>query len=154
MPTLIDLLKPEDVLCCDKSITCKKQLLEHISNIACREDSEINYVEVLQALIQRERLGSTSVGHGAAIPHARISGLQSPIVCLITLHNAINFDETEPVAVDIIFGILAPKDEDASHVSLLADIANHLKESAYRDKLRNATTSATLYQAALGSVDS
>lgn len=149
MTTLSDALKPENVFCNDKEITCKKQLLERIGKIAIATQPDLNYVEVLQALIQREKLGSTALGHGVAVPHARIDMIEEPIVCLITLHNAIKFYDDETVAIDIIFGILAPKNANEKQLSILSDIAKNLQEKPYRDRLRSATSNETLFQAAL-----
>lgn len=151
MTTLSDVLKPENVFCNNKDITCKKQLLEHIGDIAIAAQPDLNYVEVLQALVQREKLGSTALGHGVAVPHARIDVIEAPIVCLITLHNAINFYDDETVAIDIIFGILAPTHANDKQLGVLADIAKHLQHKSYRDRLRAATSNETLFQAALRS---
>lgn len=147
--TLNDTLSIDNIICNSVDITCKKQVLEYIGHIACRCSEELNYVEVLQALIQRERLGSTALGHGVAVPHARVEHIDQPIVCLITTHTAINFYEGETVAVDIIFGILAPVDANQQQLNLLADITTRLQHKSYRDGLRHAQTPDELLTAAL-----
>lgn len=146
---LSDLLKPENVVCDSTEITSKKQVLERIGHMACHQDKNTNYVEVLQALLQRERLGSTVIGHGVAIPHARVKNLNQMIICLITLNKAINFYEDEKVAVDVIFSILAPQDADAEQLNILSELASALQTKAYRDALRQAATNEDLYQAAI-----
>lgn len=147
--TLDELLKPDHVICDDANIMSKKQVLDCIVKCACEHDEKLNYVEVLQALIRRERLGSTAIGHGIAIPHARIPDIDQPIVCLLTLHNALSFYEEETVAVDIIFGILAPIEATDAQLAILSDITKRLQHKSYRDNLRNAKTNEALYQAAL-----
>lgn len=147
--TLNDTLTIGNIICDATEITSKKQVLEHIGHIACRCNEELNYVEVIQALIQRERIGSTALGHGVAIPHARINHIDKLIVCLITTHTAINFYEDETVAVDIIFGILAPSNANEQQLGILADIAKRLQHKSYRDGLRQAVTVDALYTAAL-----
>jgi PTS system nitrogen regulatory IIA component len=147
---LNDVLSPMHVFSNDSIINSKKQVLERISHTACQAHPNLNYVEVLQALIQRERLGSTALGHGVAIPHARIQNIGKPLVCLLTLHNAVNFYEDDHVAIDIVFGILAPENANKEQLGILADIATRLKNQYYRDQLRAAKDNKTLYQAAIG----
>lgn len=147
--TLNDTLTIDNIICDATEITSKKQVLEHIGHIACRCSEALNYVEVLQALIKRERLGSTALGHGVAVPHARVEHIDTPIVCLITTHTAINFYEDETVAVDIIFGILAPVNANDQQLGILADIAKRLQHKSYRDGLRQAVSPTELLAAAL-----
>lgn len=147
--TLDELLTPDNVVCDDADIVSKKQVLDCIVKHACNTDERLNYVEVLQALIRRERLGSTAIGHGIAIPHARVEDIDQPIVCLITLHNALSFYEEETVAVDIIFGILAPIEATDAQLSILSDITKRLQHKSYRDSLRTAKDQEALYKAAL-----
>lgn len=147
--TLNDTLTIDNIICDATEITSKKQVLEHIGLLACRCNDGLNYVEILQALIQRERIGSTALGHGVAVPHARVDYIDEPIVCLITTHTAINFYEGEAIAVDIIFGILAPVNANEQQLGILADIAKRLQHKSYRDGLRQAVTADALYTAAL-----
>lgn len=146
---LDDALTLENTICNENEISSKKQLLECVGHAACRVNNMLNYVDILQALIKRERLGSTALGHGVAIPHARIESLEKPIVSLITLSDPIKFYENETIAIDIIFGILVPVEATEQQLGLLADISTRLKAESYRDALRTATTNDTLYHAAL-----
>lgn len=146
---LSELLHIKNVICDSQEIISKKQVLEHIGHLVCKQSSACNYVEVLQALIKRERIGSTTLGHGTAVPHARIENLEQPVVCLITLHNAINFHEGEAAAVDIIFSILVPIDANEEQLAILAEIATYLQDATYRDNLRQAKTNEALLQAAI-----
>jgi PTS system nitrogen regulatory IIA component len=147
--TLNNTLKPENVVCDSTEISSKKQVLERIGRITCHQSENTNYVEVLQALIKRERLGSTVLGHGVAVPHARIENLEQIVVCLITLHTAINFNEDDKTAVDVIFGILAPANANVEQLGILSEISTLLQNKNYRDALRQATTAEELYQAAI-----
>ena len=151
MIQLNTILSPELTLCNDSAATNKKQIIEKISHLVHQANHAIKYQEILETLQQRERLGSTAVGHGVAIPHARITNLEHPVCVLITLEKAIEYSE-EAVAVDLIFGLLVPKDEESKHLDVLAALSQKLQSKEFREKLRQAKTNADLYQAAISSV--
>lgn len=132
------------VSCDNTSLHSKKQVLEHVAHLASEQHEDLNYVEVLQALLQRERIGSTAVGHGVAIPHARIAGLITPFCCLVTLETPIDFDTDESTGVDIIFGLLVPENADDTHLQILSHLARRLENAPYRQALRQAKTDENL----------
>ncbi len=127
----------------------KKQVLEQISRLVHSVHPDVKYQTILEALQQRERLGSTSVGHGVALPHARIPNLNSPLCTLMTLRNAISFQADDAVAVDIVFGLVVPEEATDEHLALLSELAEKCRDKKYREALRKATTNETLYQAAI-----
>lgn len=141
------LLTPERVVRCDQTLT-KKQSLERISDIASQFDEELKYSSILSALQQRERLGSTAIGHGIAIPHARIPELTEPIAVLLLLDNPIDFGSDEHNGIDVVFALLVPEKEDVQHIEALKAITSHLQDSEYRQRLRQTQTNLQLYQAA------
>jgi len=140
---------PELTLCNVSGNLNKKQLLEKISLIVHEVNHDIRYQEILNVLQQRERLGSTAIGHGVAIPHGRVSTLEHPLCVLISLEKAIEFDPSELIAVDIVFGLLVPENADEEHLKILATLAEQLKSKSYRERLRGAKTSSELYHAAI-----
>jgi PTS system nitrogen regulatory IIA component len=125
----------------------KKKVLEEIGDLICHEDTAIKYPDVLEALQQREKIGSTAIGHGVAIPHARVPGLKNPLCAVLTLQYPINFCDQETALVDIIFCLVVPEDNNDEHVKMLALIAERLKEKTYRTTLRQATSNSELYAA-------
>jgi nitrogen PTS system EIIA component len=148
---LRDILTPGLTLCCDDSVQTKKQALHTISIMIADVDSRIKDKRVFDALMKREQLGSTAVGHGFAIPHARISDLKGAICVILSLKSPINFDSDDNhQPVDIIFGLLVPEAATGSHLEILSDIALHLKDGAYRRGLRMALDSEQIYEAAIG----
>jgi len=149
MTHLNTILSPELTICNDSKATNKKQIIEKISHLVHQENSAIKYQEILETLQQRERLGSTAIGHGVAIPHARIANLEHPVCVLITLKKAIEYSSEDTVAVDLIFGLLVPKDEDSKYLDVLATLSKKLQNKEFREKLRQAETNADLYQAAI-----
>lgn len=149
MPNLSKILSPDLTLCFASNLTSKKQVLEKISSMVHDIDHAIKYQEVLGILQQRERLGSTAIGHGVAIPHGRVPNLDHPMCVLITLEKAVEFDPAETVAVDLIFGLLVPQESTEEHLQILATLSEKLQSKDYREKLRNATTNDDLYHAAI-----
>jgi len=149
MLPLSKIFSPRFTVCHCKDYN-KKQVLERISSIVCDTHQAISYQEVLESLQQRERLGSTAIGHGIAIPHGRIQHLNYPICTLISLEKAIEFNSPETTAaVDLIFGLLVPKDASEEHLQILAELVNKLKNKSYREKLRAAETNEALYYAVI-----
>lgn len=149
---LKELLTPARVCCHPKKISKKKHALELISKMISETDpdGEIKASHVFETLQQRERLGSTAMGHGIAIPHGRIQNLKSPICILITLENEIDFannDEEKPV--DIIFGLMVPEKATQEHLDLLGIIADKCNHKNYREHLREATSNFQLHQVAI-----
>ena len=133
------------------NITSKKQALEAISTLISKTDVQIKFSDIIEALQKRERLGSTAIGYGVAIPHARIKNLRHAICVLITLDRPVNFDsaeETHNQPVDLIFSLLVPEEASQEHLDLLSEIAIKLKEKSYRDDLRKAITDQALFDVA------
>lgn len=149
MIRLSKILSPDLTLCKLGMVQNKKQALEEISRLVYEVDHAIKYQETLEVLQQRERLGSTALGHGIAVPHGRIPHLDNPICVLMTLEKAIEFDASNNESVDIIFGLLVPEKANDTHLEILSALVSKLKTATYRDKLRLATTNEALYQAAL-----
>ncbi len=150
MNSLSNILFPELIVCSSTKIISKKQLLEEISYQVCTLDLNIKYQKVLEILQQRERLGSTAIGHGVAIPHGRVPNLKQPICVPISLEKAIAFDPIDhTVTVDLIFGLLVPKKSDELYLNILATLSEKLQSTAYRKKLRSATINDQLYHAVI-----
>ena len=100
--------------------------------------------EVLDALWDRETLGSTGVGHGVALPHARLAGLSEPIGALLRLHRAIDFDAPDGKPVDLILGLLLPRGEPQRQLDFLARIAGLLADARFREQLARAGRAETV----------
>jgi len=149
MTELNTILAPELTICNDSKTTNKKQIIEKISHLVHQANHAIKYQEILEVLQQRERLGSTAVGHGVAIPHGRITNLEYPVCVLISLEKAVEYSSEDAVAVDLIFGLLVPTEEDEKHLDVLAALSKKLQDKEFREKLREAKTNADLYQAAI-----
>ena len=145
------ILSPNLVLSQMKNITTKKQVLETISSLINETDHDVKYQDILEALQHRERLGSTAIGYGAAIPHARVKNLKYPASIVLTLQHPIDFESTEELCnqpVDIVFSLLVPNDATQEELNILLEIESRLRNQQYRDKLRKAITHHKLFEAA------
>jgi|TARA_X000001036_G_scaffold365987_1_gene350630 PTS system nitrogen regulatory IIA component len=118
----------------------KKSILEKLSLILSKS-SGIGVDKIFNELYEREKLGSTSVGNGVAIPHARIKGVDSPFVSVITLDNPIDFDNIDNLDVDIIVCLIVPYEETENHLAVLACFSEILDKISNRKKLRSARNS-------------
>ncbi|HSB96416.1 MAG TPA: PTS sugar transporter subunit IIA [Spongiibacteraceae bacterium] len=104
---------------------------------------------LLLSLQARERLGSTGLGSGIAIPHCRLKNLDAVVGGLITLAEPIDFDAIDDAPVDILFVLLAPEHAMQQHLNTLAALAELFNQAAFRQQLRNATTAEQLFHAAV-----
>ena len=115
--------------------TSKKQVLEELSKLA-EFKLGINSRELLENLIKREKLGSTAVGNGIAIPHANVTNIDKPHVFVSTLVNGLDFNSTDDRPVDIIFLLIAPNNKGSEHLQALALISRLLRNKELTTKLR------------------
>ncbi len=120
----------------------KKKGLEILSKILARFIPSHSKEKIFDKLIARERLGSTGLGTGVAIPHCRLEGLDAPIGALIILKNAITFDSPDGKDVDILFCLLVPEGSHDEHLEILAKLAELLINPGLCQQLRNAEDSA------------
>ncbi len=100
---------------------------------------------VTDSLFSRERLGSTGLGHGVAIPHGRIKGLKTPMAAVLKLSQAIGFDAHDELPVTLLIFLLVPEAATQKHLDILAEIAEMLGEVALREKLLLCTDSKELH---------
>jgi len=133
-----------------------KKIIYMISHLAHKTHPDVNISYISRILAEREKLGSTYIGHGIAIPHGRIIGLKEPIISLVALKNPVLFSEKNSHEVQLFFGLLIPETKDKKndpHVAILAALAEKLKNEQYRNHLKNATNNDMLYQAAISDVN-
>lgn len=142
------LISPGRTLC-GVEAGSKKRALELLANTIAQDIPDIDADELFRSLIGRERLGSTGIGHGIAIPHCRVDQCNGTVGALITLADPIDFDAIDSQPVDILFAMLVPQDAHTEHLQTLAALAEALNKSEYRQRLRAATSNEALFQAAL-----
>ncbi len=125
----------ENSLLVDFKASSKKQVLDALSKIAGKEIN-VSYRIILDNLIKREKLGSTAVGNGIAIPHATEISLNKPKGFLAILSNGLDFNANDDQPVDIIFLLLAPCNNGSEHLQALASVSRLLRNSELITKLR------------------
>lgn len=131
---LADLLTPERIAL-DQTVSSKKSLLEQAARMLGTAPEAASGRDIFQGLCQRERLGSTGLGHGVAIPHCRVeqSGATGAV---LRLKRAIDFDSPDAEPVDLFFALAVPSSCSEAHLKLLAGIAELFSEPSRREKLR------------------
>ena len=100
---------------------------------------------ITDSLFARERLGSTGLGHGVAIPHGRIKGLKSPMAAVFQLAQAIGFDAPDEQAVKLLIFLLVPEAATQKHLEILSEIAELLSDAALREKIKTAADAEALH---------
>ena len=140
---LSDLLAPDAVFGALKA-NGKKQALQELAARAATLTG-LPERDIFDTLQQRERLGSTGVGHGVAIPHGRMSGLTKIFGLFAHLDRPIDFEALDDEPVDLVFLLLAPESAGADHLKALARIARLLRDPATASKLRSLSDPAALY---------
>lgn len=134
--SLIDLLGAQTILPALK-VKNKKQALQVLAARAA-EHCGVAEREIFETLLQRERLGSTAVGHGVAIPHGKLAKLDRLFGLFARLEKPVDFDALDGEPVDLIFLLLAPEGAGADHLKALARIARLLRDEKMAEKLRAA----------------
>jgi PTS system nitrogen regulatory IIA component len=122
----------------------KRQALAALAETASRSlglaDSQI-----LDALLEREQAGSTGVGQGVAVPHARLEGLDRMVGVFVKLETPVAFDAVDDRPVDLLFALFAPRDAGVEHLRALAKVSRLLRQSELREQLRQARTADAVY---------
>ena len=147
---LEQIIKPDSVLC-NAQARSKKHCLEILSELLVRSVPEINSEDIFERLVERERLGCTSLDQGVAFPHCRVEGLDTTIAALIRLSEPVDFDSPDGELVDLVFGLMVPKEINESHQANIRSIADLLGDQILRQKMRDATTSNELYDSLIDS---
>jgi len=140
------LLINADNISCHNSASSKKRLLENISHMLAKNTKASSADKIFQALLERERLGSTGLGKGVAIPHARIPGLTHTIAAMMTLEAPVNYESADKQAVDIAFGLLVPEDDGDHHLQHLARLVTLFREASTCQKIRDAQDSEQIFE--------
>lgn len=121
----------------------KKQVLQELSGSAAKM-ADLPQRDIFDTLLQRERLGSTGVGQGVAIPHGKLAGLNRIVGIFARLEEPIDFDAVDGDPVDLVFLLLAPEGSGADHLKALARISRFLRSPNALEKLRKAKDAAAI----------
>lgn len=126
----------------------KKRLIETIAGLFHASDESLDQTELFQQIIARERLGSTGIGGGIAIPHCRFSTEGATLCACVTLDQAIDFDAVDGKPVDVVFAMLVPENAQDEHLQTLATLAETLQRENFVKRLRACKNNEELFKAA------
>jgi len=138
MADFTNLLLPTAIIC-PPLIESKQQIIRQMSN-RLAEAAGLDARDVLEAVMERERLGSTGIGEGVAIPHARVPGLDKAIGAFARLETAIDFEAVDDHQCDLIFMLLAPERAGGDHLRALAHVSREFSQANLRDALRRTNS--------------
>lgn len=126
-------------------VSSKKLLFKEISIIISKKEN-IKTNQILESLNEREKLGSTAIGNGIAIPHTKINGLKKIFSLFIKLNKPIDFSANDSKRVDLVFVIIAPEDSTTDHLLALSEISKFLKITKNVEKLRKSKSIEKIYK--------
>lgn len=144
MSLVASLLPPSDVLL-DLQVSSKKRLFEQVG-ILFENNHGISRSLVFDSLFARERLGSTGLGQGVAIPHGRIKGLKDTLGAFVRLGQAVAFDAPDGKPVSLAFVLLVPEHATERHLEILSELAQMFSDRALREALASAPDARALHQ--------
>ncbi|TVZ40752.1 phosphotransferase IIA-like nitrogen-regulatory protein PtsN [Alteromonadaceae bacterium 2753L.S.0a.02] len=126
----------------------KKRLIETLAGIFANAEESLDETELFQHMIARERLGSTGIGGGIAIPHCRFNTGGATLCACITLDEGIDFDAVDGKPVDLVFAMLVPEDAQDEHLQTLASLAETLQNADFVKRLRTCNSDQELFKVA------
>jgi PTS system nitrogen regulatory IIA component len=142
--TIADIIHPERVRIV-ADVQSKKRALERLSEILAEATPYLAATEIFTALIAREKLGSTGIGDGVAIPHGRLKSLDACVGAMIVLGEGVDFEAPDDRPVDLMFGLLVPQDSTEIHLKVLRALAEMFSDEECLARLRAAGDDRTLY---------
>jgi PTS system nitrogen regulatory IIA component len=134
---IADILTPDRMLC-HVQASSKKRVLEYFSKLLATETSLLTSHEIFDSLLVRERLGSTGLGKGVAIPHARVKQCETTLGAFVQLERGIDFDAIDRQPVDLLFALVVPEESTEEHLKVLARLAQMFGDAEFRQSLRAA----------------
>ncbi len=143
MVTVSDLAGPEAIIP-NLKISSKKQALQELAAFAAKKLGRDDR-EIFDVLLQRERLGTTGLGHGVAIPHGKLSGLEKISGIFARLVKPVDFDSLDEHPVDLVFVLLVPEGAGAEHLKALARVSRLLRNTEVCEKIRGSDSADAIY---------
>lgn len=141
---LQDLVYPDSVVC-NAGVASKKRALELLANLLARQSGTDKSLEIFQQLTEREKLGSTSLGHGIALPHSRTNLCDQAFGAFIKINDGIDFDSPDHKPTDLLFALMVPEHHTDEHLEVLAGLASMFSDEQLCHNLRTANTDTELH---------
>lgn len=145
MTSLASIMSPER---CKHKVEggSQKKIFEKLSKCMSKYIDGSSADDLFHAFYEREHLGSTSLGHGIAIPHCRLPNANKVVGCLFQLEKGVDFYTSDHQPVDIVFGLVAPEEACQEHLDILAQLAERFQDRQFCQKLRKCNSEHELYQ--------
>lgn len=131
-------------IACAAEVASKKRALELLAQLIASSDPTLTQNDVFDSLLARERLGSTGLGFGVAIPHGRTGNVKRAVGAFVQLAQGVDFDAVDRQPVDLMFALLVPQEATDEHLKILASLAEMFKQPEVRQKLRESKTQEAL----------
>lgn len=131
---------------CRPQAGSKKRLLENMSELLATKVPQISRNEIFDSLLSREKLGSTGLGRGVAIPHGRLAALERPVCAFIKLDQPVEYDALDGQPVDLVFALIVPENSTEEHLQILSGIATLFSNPAFCSSIRDCSNDACLLQ--------
>ena len=141
---IADFITPERVIWKPK-VSSKKRALEEVSGLIAGAQPNLVEMEIFDCLLARERLGSTGLGHGVAIPHGRLKSVTHPIGAFAVLNKGVDFDAMDGAPVDLVCALVVPLESTEEHLQILASLAALFSDERLRDGMRRASGAEEVY---------
>lgn len=140
---LQELVSSESVVC-NSDVVSKKRALEVLADLLARQSGTDKALDIFHQLTEREKLGSTSLGHGIALPHARTDLCDHAIGAFISMEKGIDFDSPDQKPTDLLFALLVPEKHTDEHLKILAGLAGLFNDENFCHNLRTAASDTEL----------
>ncbi len=144
-----DILSPESIIL-DSGCHSKKAALDTLAETIAQSDNTISQTEVFDCLCARERLGSTGLGNGIAIPHGRLNNSNKTIAAFLQLEDGVDYDAVDKAPVDLLFALLVPEDSTEEHLQTLATLAEMFSDVDTIRKLRQSQSATEVFSLLTG----
>lgn len=142
---LSEIFKPQSVIH-DLKAHDKKGVLEELSQVITEQEKSLNKGTLLQVLLERERLGSTAIGDGVALPHGKLRELDKLLISFGRSIDGLDFDSIDEQPAYLFFLLLAPENSAGMHLKFLAKMSRMLKDGNFRQRLMGAKTREEIYK--------
>ncbi|MBA4381680.1 MAG: PTS sugar transporter subunit IIA [Sideroxydans sp.] len=143
--SLISKILTSECVLLDAESTSKKRVFERVG-ILFENTQNIARSQVFDSLFAREKLGSTGLGQGVAIPHGRVKGLRDAVAAFVKMETPIPFDAPDGLPVNFIFVLLVPERATDLHLQILGELAQMFSDQKFRDELTNANDAVTIHK--------
>ena len=135
---------------CNVKVSSKKSVLEELAKLIANTDPSLTYTEIFSCLVGREKLGSTGIGEGVAIPHCRYSDCKVTTGAFLQLKEPVDFDAIDQQPVDLVFALLVPENSTDEHLQVLSNLAELFSDNSLLERLRVESDPEEIYKILTG----